>query len=228
MIFRDRLHAAELLAEQLGSTVAAQSGSRPLVLAIPRGAVPMARVIADRLNADLDVVLVHKIPAPGQPELAIGSVGLSGHGYRFPGVEQWNISADYLKQEIPRQVKLLKQRRQDYGLPETPADMVGRTVIIVDDGIATGSTMMGAIHEVRLRHPARLIVAAAVASREAVAMLKTGVDDLVILHTPAVFMSVGHFFEDFSQVTDQEAMALLKAARGTTHPPSRARGEPSL
>ena len=211
MIFKDRVEAAELLVEKLQESLADLQDKKLTVLGIPRGAMPMARIIADKLGGDLDVVLVHKIPAPMQPELAIGSVGVSGEAYRDPAIEGWGISERYIQQEAENQVRLLKQRRTAYGLPETGPDLTDRNVIIVDDGIATGSTMMGAIHEVRAGNPNRVIVAAAVASREATDLLRQAADELVLLHQPELFMAVGNFFQDFSQVSDEEAIELLQS-----------------
>lgn len=206
MRFKDRIETAKLLAMKLKSLW----GKNPIVLGIPRGAIPMARLIADELGGDLDVVLIHKISAPLQPELAIGSVGVSGEAYRYPKIEEWGVSEEHIQSEIEKQVKLLKQRRKDYGLHEKGPELAGRTVIIVDDGIATGSTMMGAIHEVRKGKPAKVVVAAAVASEEAAERLEQAADEVVLLDQPKVFGAVGQFFQDFSQVTDEEAIRLLK------------------
>lgn len=212
MIFNDRIEAALLLAEKLKN----HQSKHPVVLGIPRGAMPMARLIADKLGADLDVVLVHKLSAPRQPELAIGSVGLSGEAYLYPRIKEWRISEDYIQTEIERQLTLLTQRRKDYGLAAKGPDLAGRTVIIVDDGIATGSTMIGAVHEARMGHAAEVIVAAAVASKEAAERLETVADDVVLLSMPEGFRAVGQFFHDFSQVTDEEAIRCLKGSRQET------------
>lgn len=216
MIFKNRIEAAELLAEKLEN----YRGKSPVVLGIPRGAMPMARLISDKLGGDLDVVLVHKISAPLQPELAIGSVGVSGEAYLYPNIEEWGISEDYIQTEIENQLKLLKQRRKDYDLAEKGPELAGRTVIVVDDGIATGSTMMGAVHEARMGQPGKVIVAAAVASVEAAERLEEAADEVVLLDKPEEFWAVGQFFQDFSQVTDKEAIQCLKGVRQEMAPES--------
>jgi predicted phosphoribosyltransferase len=202
MIFKNRMHAAELLAEKLQQ----YRGSRPLVLGVPRGAVPMARHIARALDGDLDVVLVRKLRAPGQPELAIGSIDETGHVY----LNAYGVStpAPYLEAEKARQLALLAERRQLYGAARI--DPRGRTVIIVDDGLATGSSMIAAVRAVKREKPARVIVAVGAAPTETVELLRAEADDVVAVIVADLFGAVGAFFEEFPQVSDEEVVAALK------------------
>ena len=205
MLFQNREHAARLLARRLS---AYYKNENPLVLAIPRGALPMARIIADSLGGELDVVLVHKLAAPGQPELAIGAIDeagevfLSGYGL--------DIDPSYLEAEKRAQLKVLQERRARYTPNRGPIDPHDRIVIVVDDGIATGSTMTAALRAVRRQEPKKLIGAVAVASPSAARAMAREADAIVCLSVPADFYAVGHFFKDFSQVTDDGAIAIMQ------------------
>lgn len=206
MRFRNREHAAHLLAEQLS----AYRGQHPLVLGIPRGAVPMAKIIAEELDSDLDVVLVHKLGAPGNPELAIGSVDESGQVYLSDDVRELGVNQHHIKQETQAQLQTLHKRRAQYTPVRPPLDPAGRLVIVVDNGIATGASMIAALRAVRAKQPAKLIAAVAVAPPETVARIRTEADEVVYLSMPDYFYAVGQFFEDFSQVTDEQAIAILR------------------
>ena len=208
-MFKDREEAAGRLADAL----AACRGRRPLVLAIPRGAVPMARLIAERLGGDFDVVLVRKLRAPHQPELAIGSVDESGWTYLAPHAASTGADQDYLAREKQAQLQTIRQRRAQYSPIHPPIDPAGRVVIVVDDGLATGATMMAALHSLREKKPARLICAVPVAPPETAAEVRKLADQLVCLETPAWFQAVGQFYRDFPQVEDEDVMALLKERR---------------
>lgn len=204
MAFANREEAAEKLAEHLSS----YKGKKPLVFAIPRGAVPMGRIIADALGGELDVVLVRKLGAPGNPEYAVGSVDESGHVTLNPEAEGY-IDEEYLKTEIGRQMATMKRRRAHYSPIRSPIDPAGRIVIVVDDGIATGSTMLAALHAIREKKPRKLIVAIGVAPKESLERLQKIADEVVCLHTPDRFMAVGQFFEDFPQVKDEDVIEIL-------------------
>jgi predicted phosphoribosyltransferase len=206
MRFRNREHAAQLLAERL----AMYRGKNPLVLGIPRGAVPMAKIIADALGGELDVVLVHKLGAPGNPELAIGSVDESGRMYLSDLVHELEISERYIEQEKHAQLKTLHQRRRQYTPVRPPLDPSGRIVIVVDNGIATGASMIAALRAVRAKQPAKLIAAVAVAPPQTVERIRAEADEVVCLYAPDYFYAVGQFFEDFSQVSDEQAIAILQ------------------
>jgi putative phosphoribosyl transferase len=211
MRFRNREHAARLLAEKLGT----YRGQDPLILAIPRGAVPMGKIIAEALDGDLDVVLVHKLGAPDNPELAIGSVDESGHVYLGDHAYEFRADDTYIARETRAQMKTLQQRRTQYTPVRPPLDPSGRIVIVVDNGIATGASMIAALRAVRVKKPQKLIAAVAVAPPETIARLGKEADEVVCLYVPEFFMAVGQFFDDFSQVTDERAIAILRQAHAT-------------
>ena len=216
MPFRNRAAAAQFLAQRL----VAYRGQHPLVLGIPRGAVPMARIIADALEGDLDVVLVHKLGAPGHPELAIGAVDETGQVYLGPYVQLLGISADYLATETAAQLETLRTRRAMYTPIRPPISPTGRLVIVVDDGIATGASMIAALRAVRGQQPTRLIAAVAVAPPRTLERMGQEADEVVCLEAPEEFYAVGQFFEDFSQVTDAEVVAILQQASASSVPAS--------
>lgn len=205
MLFENREHAARLLARRLS---AYYKNKNPLVLAIPRGAIYMAEIIADALGGELDVVLVHKLRAPSQPELAIGAVDEAGNvllsGYGL------DIDEAYLAVEKRAQLEILRKRRAQYTPSRGAIEPKDRIVIVVDDGIATGSTMTAALRSIRKSKPKKLVGAVAVASSRAARAMSREADAIVCLEVPAEFYAVGEFFEDFSQVSDEEVAAILQ------------------
>ena len=207
-MFRDRADAAHRLAAAL----AQYCGQQPLVLAIPRGAVPMARIIADELGGELDVVLVRKLRAPGNPEFAIGSVDESGWTYLGDYALHEAGSAQYIAAEKEHQLKVMRERRASYTPVRPPHDPAGRIVIVVDDGLATGSTMIAALHALRARSPKKLVCAVPVAPPDTLAKVEPYADETVCLSTPDMFYAVGQFYQSFPQVDDDEVIALLKTA----------------
>lgn len=211
MRFRDRSHAATLLATSL----AAYRGSHPLVLGLPRGGVPMARVVAEALDGDLDVVLVRKLRAPGQPELAIGAVDESGVVVQGPYFGM--ASDEYVREEVRGQREMLLARRARYAQAHEGLDPTGRTVIIVDDGIATGASMIAAVECIRRRGAKAIVVAVGVAPLDSVHEIQGLADEVVCLYVPETFRAVGQFFEDFSEVTDDDVVAALAALPDTHH-----------
>jgi predicted phosphoribosyltransferase len=206
MVFENRAQAARLLAERLRHL----RGQRPVVLAIPRGAVPMGRILADQLDGELDVVLVRKLRAPFNPELAIGSIDDAGAVYLDPDARDYWDTA-YLDQEKREQLETLSRRRQMYGLVHPPADVSGRVAIVLDDGIATGSTMIAALRAVRARGPSKLIAATAVAPGDTLERIRRDADEVVCLYVPPIMYAIGSHFSDFSQVSDEEVVAALRA-----------------
>jgi predicted phosphoribosyltransferase len=203
MRFKNRDEAARQLAERLIS----YKGQNALVLGVPRGAVPMARIIADALGGELDVVLVRKLRAPGQPELAIGAVDEAGTVLkgRYVGV----ADDEYLRDEVRTQLGVIRARREMYTKAQKAIDQAGRIVVIVDDGIATGSSMLAAIRSVRARKPRKLIVAIGVAPAQSLGTIQAEVDEVVCLYAPVDLFAVGQFFEDFSEVTDDMVVTAL-------------------
>ena len=207
MTFRNREEAAQRLAERL----AKYKGKNPLVLAIPRGAVPMGKIIADELDGELDVVLVRKLGAPGNPEYAVGSVDESG-AVTVNRDAQGIIDETYLEDEVRKQKEMMRKRRAFYTPIRLPIDPENRIVIVVDDGIATGSTMLAALHAVRKKNPKKIIAAVGVAPQDSTDRLKKAADEVVCLETPSWFMAVGEFFDAFPQISDEEVLELLKVS----------------
>lgn len=206
MPYANRAEAARRLCGRLKSF----AKLRPLVLGIPRGGVPMAKIIADSLNGELDVVLVHKLRSPLNPELAIGSIDEQGN-YSVMG-DGAEAAGTYIEREIQEQLQTMRLRRQSYTPHRDPIPAHGRLVILVDDGIATGSTMRAAIDTVRRDHPAKIVVATGVASGETLRALKCFADEVICLETPDPFYAVGQAYADFSSVDDDEIIRLLTAA----------------
>jgi predicted phosphoribosyltransferase len=209
MRFRSREHAAQLLAEKL----IAYKGKNPLILAIPRGAVPMGKIVAEALDGELDVVLVHKLGAPDNPELAIGSVDETGHVYLNEHVRDLGIDDEYIEREKQAQLKTLHKRRAQYTPVRPPLNPTGRVVLVVDNGIATGASMIAALRATRAKQPAKLIAVVAVAPSETLEKIKNEADEVVCLYAPDFFYAVGQFFENFSQVSDEQAIAILRQSR---------------
>ena len=205
-MFKDRLDAAR----QLSKALKKYEGQNPLILAIPRGAVPMSAWIADVLHGQMDVVLVRKLRAPLQPEVAIGAVDETGRAYLSPCAATLGIDPQYVKDEIKLQMQTLKARRRQYSRIRAPIPVQGRVVIVVDDGLATGATMMSALKAVRQHHPQRLVCAIPVASPDALSKIKPLADETVCLHAPEDFMAVAQFYQQFPQVDDAQVMASLQ------------------
>ncbi len=211
-MFADRQEAGKRLAKRLMDL----ADQRPVVLALPRGGVPVAFEIARALSAPLDLVLVRKIGAPNQEELAIGAIADGGHPELVTDpylIGALHISADYLEEHKAAALQELERRRQVYLGDRAPVDIAGRTAIIVDDGIATGSTMRAALRATRRRLPARLVLAVPVAPPHTMRALRREVDEAICLETPADFPAVGLFYDHFPQLRDQEVINLLDRAR---------------
>jgi predicted phosphoribosyltransferase/predicted alpha/beta-hydrolase family hydrolase len=218
--FRNREAAARELASALGKF----RGSKPVVLAIPRGAVPMAQTIAQALGGELDVVLVRKLGAPDNPEYAIGAVDERGVVMLNAQAEWAGANADYVAREARHQLALIRERRASYRPGRTPVELEGRTVIVVDDGLATGATMIAALQAVRARKPAVLVCAVPVAAADSLDSVRQFADEVVCLATPWPFGAVGRFYVDFAGVSDQEVIGVLAAAAASGGDPGSVPG----
>lgn len=206
MLFLNRDDAAHKLAARLQH----YQGQNPLVLAIPRGAVPMAKTIAKALGGEVDVVLVRKLRAPGNPELAIGSIDESGWVYLADYAAEM-AEPSHIESEKKIQLDVMRQRRAQYTPVRAPIDPAGRIVIVVDDGLATGSTMIAALHALRSRKPKKLVCAVPVSPPDTLEKVTPYADEVLCLHAPAMFYAVGQFYADFPQVSDEEVIALLES-----------------
>lgn len=207
--FKDR-HDAGL---QLATALMYLKKDRPIILALPRGGVPIAYEIAHELTAPLDVLLVRKIGAPGYPELGIGAIVDGEQPQTVLNEElirQLDVPSSYLADEIGRQRVEMERRRQRYCGDRPPLQVHGRTVIVVDDGIATGATMAAALKGLAQEAPEKLIFAVPVAPRASLDKLCTGIDDGVCLVVPRDFRAVGQYYEEFEQTTDEEVVTLLE------------------
>jgi putative phosphoribosyl transferase len=212
MPFRDRDQAAHQLAQKL----VAYKGKNPLVLAIPRGAVPMAKIIADELQGDFDVVLVRKLRAPFSPEFAIGSVDESGWTYVADHAASAGGTEEYIESEKDDQMETMRRRRAQYTPVRPPIDPAGRIVIIIDDGLATGATMISALHATRAKNPAKLICAVPVSPPDTLQKVEKLADEVVCIEAPEWFSAVGQFYMDFPQVEDDEVVEILR--QGASRP----------
>lgn len=206
--FLDRADAGS----QLARALRIYRGQHPLVLAIPRGGVPIGRSVADALDGELDVVLVRKLGAPGNPELAIGAIDEQGRVSINEYAAVAGADETYVQSEAAEQLALIRARRARYRPQGASIDPAGRLVIVVDDGLATGATMHAALAAVRARHPARLVCAVPVAAPRSLAELDGQADDVVCLVAPPGFHAVGQFYHRFPAVSDEEVIRLLASA----------------
>jgi putative phosphoribosyl transferase len=196
MAFRDRADAGRALAAELG---------------LPRGGVPVAAEVARALDAPLDVFLARKLGVPQQPELAMGAVAAGGVRVLHQAVvDALAIPPEVIDAVAAREGAEVARREQSYRGGRPPLDVAGRTVVVVDDGLATGSTMRAAVAALRAQRPARVVVAVPVGARETCLQLTGEADDVVCARMPAAFHAVGQWYDDFTQTTDDEIRALLK------------------
>ncbi len=213
-MFRDREDAAHRLAE----TLKGRELHDPVVLAIPRGGVVTGAVLAQELGAELDVVLSRKLRAPGQSELAIGAISEDGRVYfNHHAREFLDQTEDYLAEERRYQLDEIARRQKLFRAVRPQAPVAGRSVIVTDDGIATGSTMIAALQAVKPQNPREVIVAVPVASPDRLAEVRRWCDDAVCLLSPEEFWAIGQFYEDFRQVEDEQAINLLRAVVSGSH-----------
>lgn len=207
MLFKDRYEAGNKLAEMLEKY---RGQSQTVVVGLARGGVVVAHALAKALNLPLDVVVIRKIGAPLQEELAVGAIDEEGHGFFNDGIIQaLNISPAYLQEEIEKQKKLAQQRAALYRQGGKKTDVKGKTVIVVDDGIATGASIKAALYALKQKGVKKIILAVPVAPPETLKSLAKAVDETICLYTPAVFMAVGQFYRKFDQTSDEEVIKLL-------------------
>jgi predicted phosphoribosyltransferase len=208
--FTDRFDAGRQLADALSSYA---NQADVTVLALPRGGVPVAAEVARRLAAPLDVLVVRKLGVPDQPELAMGAIADGGVRILHDGLmAQLNLAPEALDRITRRETVELARRVALYRGSRPPAPLAGRTVILVDDGLATGATMEAAVQAVRTQRPARIVVAVPVGAADTCDRIRRQVDDLICLIAPAEFYAVGAWYDDFRQTTDAEVRALLAGA----------------
>jgi putative phosphoribosyl transferase len=216
-VFHDRADAGRALARALSAYA-----NRPdvIVLALPRGGVPVGFEVARALDAPLDVFLVRKLGVPGQEELAMGAIA-SGHVRVLNAtvVRMLKISRETIDAVAAREQRELERREREYRDGRPPVPVAGRTVILVDDGLATGSSMRAAVQALRQKGPQEIVVAVPVAAAETCEALRREVDDVVCAWTPEPFDAVGLWYDDFSQNTDAEVRELLE--RANAHPAGR-------
>ncbi|VTU17383.1 phosphoribosyltransferase [Variovorax sp. RA8] len=207
MEFRDRHDAGRTLASALGAW---RGQPEVVVLALPRGGVPVAWEVARALQAPLDVLVVRKLGLPGHEELAMGAIAPGGVRVMSDVPRMWPVSDAELEQVIEREQAELARRERLYRGERAPLALAGRVVLLVDDGLATGATMHAAVLAVRAMQARRIVVAVPVGSREAVQLLNTVADEVVCVHAPEPFRAVGIWYEDFGQTSDEEVRRLLQ------------------
>ena len=209
--FRDRAHAGVELAELLS----AYSGTDGVVLGLPRGGVAVAAPVADALDLPLDAYVVRKLGVPGHEELAMGAIASGGVVvWNADVVEPLRIGLDRREAVVERERAELERREREYRGDREPVVVRGRTMLVVDDGLATGATMAAAVAALRTDAPLAIVVAVPVAPRAAIDALRAEVDDVVAVVVPDRFGAVGEWYDDFSATTDAEVVALLRRGRG--------------
>ena len=223
--FRSPFENRTVAGRALGERLARMKLADPVVLALPRGGVPVALEVARALHAPLDLLLVRKIGVPWQPELAVGAVMDGGAPVIVvePRVmAETGIDRQYIEDRARQELQEIERRRALYLGQRAPEPVAGRTAIVVDDGIATGTTMRAALRGLRQRKPARLVLAVPVAPPETIDALRAEVDDVVCLMQPGFFGAIGYFYIDFHQLTDDEVIALMRQAPRANEEPSAA------
>ncbi len=207
MFFRDRSEAGQKLADKLNHF----RGLEPLILAVPRGGVIVAEPVCNYLGGELDLIITRKIGAPYQSELAIGAV--SGDGLIMLNdqlVSRLNVDYEYINKRAGKEQKEIRRRMNDYRGNQLMPEVDGRLVILIDDGVATGYTLLAALRSLQKKQPAKLILAVPIGPADTFSILDHEVDELIFIDAPAHFAAVGQFYRDFSQVDDQEVKIILE------------------
>ena len=209
--FQSRAEAGKFLADKL---IAYRNHPDAIVLGLPRGGVPVAFEIAKSLTLPLDVFLVRKLGVPGHEELAMGSIASNSEPiFQAHILDQLNISSEVIANIVDQQSIELKRREDLFRNGKKPLNLMGKVVIVVDDGLATGSTMVAALRAIQRHNPARIIVAVPVGSHDAISLVKKITDEIICLKIPDFFYSVGFWYEDFQQTTDAEVLMCLENIR---------------
>jgi putative phosphoribosyl transferase len=211
VIFADRTEAGE----RLGEALRPLAGSNAVVLAIPRGGVIVGEAAARAVDAPLDVVVPRKIGAPGNPELAIGAVAPGIRVLDRRMVRGLGVTDAYLDREIAAQEAEIERRQHAYRQGRPPQPVSGRVAIVIDDGVATGSTAVAALRWAREQGAERVVLAVPVAPPQSLDRLRAEADDVVVLETPSPFFAVGEWYRDFDQTTDRQVMDALARSAGT-------------
>ncbi|MFI5675690.1 phosphoribosyltransferase [Streptomyces cellulosae] len=212
MQFRDRRQAGRRLAEQLRIRQEQGALPDPVVLALPRGGVAVAQEVARELDAPLDVLVVRKIGAPFQEELGVGAIaGDDEPLFDERTLDSLGLSQSVLAETVERERSELHRREQLYRQGRPAPELRGRTVIVVDDGLATGATARAAVRSVRRQAPERIVLAVPICSREGSDLLRAEADEVVCLHRPVSFMAVGLWYEHFDQLSDKDVLAALRS-----------------
>jgi putative phosphoribosyl transferase len=211
ILFHDRRDAGQQVAERLGHLA---GRSDVVVLGIPRGGIVVADEIARALGAPLDVFVTHKIGAPFNPELAVGAVASDGTTFLDqPLIEELGLAQNTVEREKDRQVREIQRRAELYRRGQPAYELADKTVVLADDGVATGSTTIAALRALAKRRPTRRILAVPVAPSMTLQLLERETDELIVLASPEPFLAVGRFYEEFEQVGDEEVIEILTAAR---------------
>lgn len=213
--FKNRTEAGRALGATLAASYVLQQDSPPLVLGLPRGGIPVAVQVAKALKAPLDVLVVRKLGVPGHEELAMGAV--AGGGLivlNEPVIDTLGISDEEVDQAVTRELREVARREAIYRDDTQPFDVFGRQIFVVDDGLATGSTMIAAVRALQRARPAKIVVAIPVAPLEAVQALRREADEVICLATPEPFFGVGNWYEEFTQVSDDEVREWLGGRHG--------------
>jgi predicted phosphoribosyltransferase len=218
MIYRDRVDAGKQLAKRLTDFAGRDD---VLVLALPRGGVPVAYEVAKALHVPMDIFLVRKLGVPGHEELAMGAISTGGVRVLNDDIVSYlRIPRDVIDAVAAGELKELERREREYRGDRPEPDVRGKTVILIDDGLATGSTMRAAAAALRQQNPTRIIVAVPVSAPQTCDEYRMGVDEIICARTPEPFFGVGMWYEDFSQTTDDEVRDLLGKARNETVRPN--------
>ena len=208
VLFKNQISAGEKLAKNLGK----YKNKDAIILAIPRGGVATGYGLAKKLNLPLDIIVTRKIGAPNNPELAIGAVGETKGSLWLNErlIENLKVSQDYLDSEVKVQKLEIKRREKIYRQAKKALDLKAKIVVLVDDGLATGATMIAAIREIRNMEPEKIVVAVPVAPPDTIENLKKEADEVICLQAPSLFFAVGQWYENFKQYSDREVIKLIQ------------------